>query len=69
MAKRKKPPIGETIRTARHERGLSVAELAKKAGVDPVTIYGLEAGRRVPRAGTVSRLVRALSKVPKLPEL
>ena len=65
----KSSPIGEKIKAGRQERGLSVAELAAKAGVDPVTIYRLESGQRKPRAATVSKLVKTLAKIPKLPEI
>lgn len=63
------PSIPEKIRRARQERGLSVTDLAKKAGVDVATLYRLESGERKPRAATVARLIRALSKIPKLPEI
>lgn len=68
MAKRAKE-IGLKISKARQERGLSVQDLAKKAEVDPVTIYRLESGERKPRAATLARVVRALAKIPKLPEI
>lgn len=46
-----------------------MTDLAKKAGVDVATLYRLESGERKPRAATVARLIRALSKIPKLPEI
>jgi ribosome-binding protein aMBF1 (putative translation factor) len=65
----KDPSIGEKIRKARQDRGLSVADLAKRAGVDEVTIYRCESGERKPRAATLSKLIKTLAKIPKLPEL
>lgn len=66
----KELPIGERIRKARLERGLSVEKLAKKASVNPVTIYRIEKGeRKNPHTATVSKLIRVLAKAPLLPKL
>lgn len=65
----KKPSIGEKIREGRLARGISVADLSKRAKVDPVTIYRLESGGQKPRASTISKIIRALAKIPKLPDL
>jgi len=65
----KEPHQGEKVRSARQARGLSVADLAKRAGVDPVTIYRLESGERKPRAATLSKIIKTLAKLPKLPEI
>ncbi len=65
----KKPTIGEKIREGRAARGLSVADLSKAAKVDEVTIYRIESNSAKPHARTVSRLIKALAKVPKLPEI
>jgi transcriptional regulator with XRE-family HTH domain len=51
------------IRNARLERGLSVAEVAERAGVTPATIYFWETDRVRPRDANLS----ALCKVLKLP--
>lgn len=65
----KKPSIGEKIREGRLARGISVADLAKRAKVDPVTIYRLESGEQKPRAATLSKIIKTLAKIPKLPEI
>lgn len=66
----KEPPIGERIRKARLARGISVEQLADRAKVNPVTIYRIEKGeRKNPHTATVSKLIRALAKAPKLPEI
>jgi transcriptional regulator with XRE-family HTH domain len=36
------------LKQARKEKGLSVAELARRTGLHPTTIFELEAGRRWP---------------------
>ncbi|SRR5258708_40112566 len=63
------PAAAKKIRDARQARGLSVADLAKRAGVDPVTLYRVESGECNPRAATTSKLIKALAKIPKLPEI
>jgi transcriptional regulator with XRE-family HTH domain len=60
---------GERIRRARLERGLPAEELAKKAGVARATIYGIESGHRKPRPTTLRKVLQALEKIPKLPEI
>ena len=65
----KEPSWGERIRRARLERGLAVLELAKSAGVDRVTIYRIESGESHPRGATVRKILLALEKAPKLPEI
>lgn len=60
---------GEKIRRARLARGLTAGELAKKAKVDRTTIYGIESGRRNPHPPTLRRILQALDKTPKLPEI
>ena len=65
----KEQTIGERIKAGRTARGLSVADLAKAAKVDAVTIYRIEANGAKPHAATVARLIKALAKVPKLPEI
>lgn len=51
---------GVALRAAREFRGLSVAVVAKRAGVSPVTCYHVEAGVRRPRADVLARLLRVL---------
>ena len=55
---------GAQVRTARAEQGLSQADLAALAGVDPGTVSGLETGRRWPRAGQQVRIEKALGWEP-----
>ena len=55
---------GAQVRTARAEKGLSQADLAVAAGVDPGTVSGLETGRRWPRAGQQVRIEKALGWEP-----
>jgi len=60
---------GTRIRRARLERGLSADELAKKSQVARATIYGIEGGERTPRPATLRKILHALDKTPKLPEI
>lgn len=60
---------GEKIRRGRLERGMTADELAKKAKVARTTIYGIESGKRNPRPGNLRRILEALQKTPKLPEI
>jgi transcriptional regulator with XRE-family HTH domain len=55
--------FGSWLNRLRNERGLSVTELASKAGVSVPAIYNIEAGRSEnPRAQTARRLEKALGK-------
>jgi transcriptional regulator with XRE-family HTH domain len=55
--------FGSWLNRVRLERGLSVAELASKAGVSAPAIYNIESGRiDNPRAQTVKRLEKAVGK-------
>lgn len=65
----KATPWGERIRRGRLDRGLTAGELAKKAKVDRSTIYGIEGGKRNPHPTTLRRILQALDKTPKLPEI
>lgn len=60
---------GERIHRARLERGLPAGELARKAKVALTTIYGIESGLRQPRPTTLRKILQALEKIPKLPEI
>ncbi len=62
-------PWGERIRRGRLGRGLTAGELAKKAKVDRSTIYGIENGRRNPHPTTLRKILQALERTPKLPEI
>jgi ribosome-binding protein aMBF1 (putative translation factor) len=59
----RKPNFARLVRDARLNRGLSVADLAKRVGVTGPCIYFWETGKTRPRDANLS----ALSKVLKLP--
>lgn len=46
--------------------GLSIAELAERAGISPTTLQGLETGRTAPSPLTVKRLAKALRLLDKI---
>jgi len=50
---------GATIRDARARRGLSLRELARRAGTSHPTLVAYEAGRKVPSVETFARIMRA----------
>ncbi len=52
--------IGERVRRLRHERGLSQAELAARAGLSRQAVGALEAGRHLPRVDAAVGLAAAL---------
>ncbi len=56
----------ELLRRTRRERELTVRELAQAAGVSPSYISLIENGRKVPDAGTIERIGRALELDPAL---
>jgi hypothetical protein len=62
-------PVAGRIRKAREARGLSRQELADKAGVALRTVFNLESGERQPRGKTLRKLLEALERTPKLPEV
>lgn len=74
LAGQEEPPIdaansifGVWLRKARTDVGLSVPELARAAGISPVAIYHLEAGRsQNPQSETKAKLERALNR--QIPE-
>lgn len=55
--------LSRQIRLARHDLGLTVAEVAGGVGVSPVSIYYWESGRVRPRDTNLT----ALCKVLRLP--
>ena len=59
----RKPSFARSIRNARIERGLSVAEVAQRVGVSVSSIYFWETDRVRPREANLS----ALCKVLRLP--
>lgn len=56
--------IGERLREARLERGLSVRALSEAAGVSKSAISSIETGEHDPSCTTVERLARALDVSP-----
>ena len=52
--------FGEKIRERRNELGLSQTALAEMCGLSGRSVYGYEAGEKIPRRSTVIRLARAL---------
>jgi DNA-binding XRE family transcriptional regulator/quercetin dioxygenase-like cupin family protein len=54
------PEIGEHLRARRHERGLSLRELAHRLGVSPSLISQIERGRANPSVSTLYQIVAEL---------
>ena len=52
--------LAERLRSLRIDAGLSPLELARRASLDPRTIYLAERGERLPRAATRRALAEAL---------
>lgn len=52
--------LGTAIGTLRAQAGLSEAELAAKADLEPSLVTDLEAGRREPTWGDLRRIAQAL---------
>jgi XRE family transcriptional regulator, regulator of sulfur utilization len=52
--------VGPRVRALRAERGLSLSELARRAGVGKATLSGLEAGTRNPTLDTLHAVAAAL---------
>lgn len=59
------PGFGALLRTTREARGLSQAQLAKRAGCDHTQISRMEAGTRNPYPDLVRRLATALEADPE----
>ena len=59
----RKPSFSDLIRSTRIRRGLTVADVAERAGVSVASIYSWETERGRPRESNLS----ALCKVLKLP--
>jgi transcriptional regulator with XRE-family HTH domain len=60
---------GKQLQRERKARGLSIRELAKLSGVSASAISYLERGTYSARGATLRKLLGALKKAPKLPEL
>lgn len=56
--------LGEAVRRARAERGLSQEQLADAAGFHVTHLGGVERGVRNPNYATIVRLARALGTTP-----
>ena len=56
--------LGERIRRSRLELGLYQAQLARRAGLDEMTLVNWEKDRTVPRERKLARLARALGLEP-----
>ena len=54
----------EAIRSKRIEAGLPLAEVARRSGVNAVTLSRIENGHVLPRDYTVGRIARALGVSP-----
>ncbi|WP_432256618.1 helix-turn-helix domain-containing protein [Limimaricola sp. AA108-03] len=52
--------FGQRLRTARENRALTQAELARHAGLQPAAIGHFEAGRRKPSFANIRALAKAL---------
>jgi transcriptional regulator with XRE-family HTH domain len=61
--------LADRIRSAREARGLSMNDLARRAKVSPATIHNLESGKRQPHPSTLRKILTALDKTPKLPDV
>ena len=59
----KKPSLSNHLRDARIKRGLSVAEVAERAGVSVASIYLWETGKTQPRDANLTAVCKAL-KLP-----
>lgn len=55
---------GERIRQAREARGLTMADLARAAGISAGAVSRIEHGERAPGSATLQRLAQALGVSP-----
>ena len=58
--------VSEQLKTARKRAGLTQAEVARRAGTSQPTVAAYEAGRRIPRADTLDRLLAACGERAEL---
>jgi transcriptional regulator with XRE-family HTH domain len=57
--------LGEWLKIEREKQGISRAELAKRAGIAPITLYFIETGRtESPQESTINSLKKVLGAVP-----
>ena len=56
--------LGKKIKLARVELDLTRTELARKIGAKQKSISRYEAGKSVPKVETLTKLARALKKLP-----
>ena len=56
--------LSRFLRAARETRGLSVAEVAERAGVAAMSVYNWEAGRSRPRSANLAALCKVLRIKP-----
>ncbi|QBD82242.1 cupin domain-containing protein [Ktedonosporobacter rubrisoli] len=61
MGQRQLMAVGEKLRSARHEQGLSLRELASRADVSASLLSQVESGKVMPSAATLYRIATALS--------
>jgi transcriptional regulator with XRE-family HTH domain len=54
------PTIGERIKAARIRKVMGQAELARAAGISPVTLFRIETGAHTPRPVTIRKIAAAL---------
>ncbi len=59
--------IGETLRGARLDAGLSQTELARRAGTSQATLSAYESGAKRPSVETLSRLLAATGRRLSVP--
>ncbi len=62
MPRRREPQtaLGQAIREARQQRGLTQREVARRAGADVTALSRLESGSSNPAWGTLRRLAAAM---------
>jgi len=64
VRQRQRRPTLEALRRARVDAGLTISELAKRAGVSRDTISHAERGRHSLQGPTLGKIARALGRVP-----
>jgi len=62
---RQRRPTLEALRRARVDAGLTISELAKRAGVSRDTISHAERGHHSPQRPTLSKIAHALGRLPR----
>ena len=59
-----KESVGPDLRARRHQAGLTLAQVARRAGIAVETLSRIENGRTNPTVGTVRSVMRALEEGP-----